>query len=335
MAEMDRMAQRVIEVRSRGCRCGKHHLTNTKRRKKKKSGEKHTAGGKVVQEKPLYTRPFEVFSGTGDAQGQQGMGRQQHHEENTVRDPGMEGVHGQRARGATPAWWAGVSTHPLPSTGPCGFLQCPLCSPTGLSCDHNTSSSCFLGPPGRAEDEGEIGEKGDPGTPGYPGKIGPRGPVGSKGLQGPTGPPGPQGDSGDYKATLKSAFSAARTISIFPRRDQPIRFDRVITNEKGHYENRYGRFTCRVPGIYYFTYHVTSKGSLCLRMKKGRGGSKGDVVLTFCDYVHSSYQITTGGVVLKMAMNDSVWLEPTEKNAIVGIEGSDSIFSGFLIFPEA
>ncbi|XP_068514676.1 complement C1q subcomponent subunit B [Anas acuta] len=191
------------------------------------------------------------------------------------------------------------------------------------------------GPPGRAEDEGEIGEKGDPGTPGYPGKIGPRGPVGSKGLQGPTGPPGPQGDSGDYKATLKSAFSAARTISIFPRREQPIRFDRVITNEKGHYENRYGRFTCRVPGIYYFTYHVTSKGSLCLRMKKGRGGSKGDVVLTFCDYVHSSYQITTGGVVLKMAMNDSVWLEPTEKNAIVGIEGSDSIFSGFLIFPEA
>ncbi|EOB04738.1 Complement C1q subcomponent subunit B, partial [Anas platyrhynchos] len=169
---------------------------------------------------------------------------------------------------------------------------------------------------------------------GYPGKIGPRGPMGSKGLQGPTGPPGPQGDSGDYKATLKSAFSAARTISIFPRRDQPIRFDRVITNEKGHYENRYGRFTCRVPGIYYFTYHVTSKGSLCLRMKKGRGGSKGDVVLTFCDYVHSSYQITTGGVVLKMAMNDSVWLEPTEKNAIVGIEGSDSIFSGFLIFPE-
>uniref|UniRef100_A0A8B9DVL2 Complement C1q B chain n=1 Tax=Anser cygnoides TaxID=8845 RepID=A0A8B9DVL2_ANSCY len=160
------------------------------------------------------------------------------------------------------------------------------------------------GPPGQAEDEGEIGEKGDPGVPGHPGKIGPRGPT-------------------------------ARTISIFPRREQPIRFDRVITNEKGHYENRYGRFTCRVPGIYYFTYHVTSKGSLCLRMKKGRGGSKGDVVVTFCDYVHSSYQITTGGVVLKMAANESVWLEPTEKNAIVGIEGSDSIFSGFLIFPEA
>ncbi|NXJ91740.1 C1QB protein, partial [Corythaixoides concolor] len=103
----------------------------------------------------------------------------------------------------------------------------------------------------------DVGEKGDPGPPGYPGKIGPQGPPGSKGLPGAMGPPGPVGDPGDYKATLKSAFSAARTISSYPRREQPIRFDRIITNEKGHYENRYGRFICQTPGIYYLTYHVT------------------------------------------------------------------------------
>ncbi|XP_029874276.1 complement C1q subcomponent subunit B isoform X3 [Aquila chrysaetos chrysaetos] len=191
------------------------------------------------------------------------------------------------------------------------------------------------GPPGQVEDEEDMGEKGDPGLPGHPGKIGPRGPPGPKGLPGLMGLPGPQGDSGDYKATLKSAFSAARTISSYPRREQPIRFDRIITNEKGHYENRYGRFTCEIPGIYYFTYHVTSRANLCLSLKKGRGGSRGEKVVTFCDYVHSSYQVTTGGVVLKMAASESVWLEPTEKNSLVGIEGSDSIFSGFLIFPEA
>ncbi|XP_025923200.1 complement C1q subcomponent subunit B [Apteryx rowi] len=190
------------------------------------------------------------------------------------------------------------------------------------------------GPPGHVEDE-EFGEKGEPGAPGYPGKVGPKGPMGSKGAPGPMGPPGPQGDSGDYKATLKSAFSAARMISSLPRREQPIRFDRIITNENGHYENRYGRFTCRIPGIYYFTYHVTSKGNLCINMKKGRGGSKGEKVVTFCDYVQNSFQVTTGGVVLKMAAEESVWLEPTEKNSIIGIEGADSIFSGFLIFPEA
>ncbi|XP_009687903.2 complement C1q subcomponent subunit B isoform X2 [Struthio camelus] len=191
------------------------------------------------------------------------------------------------------------------------------------------------GPPGHVEDEEEIGEKGDPGAPGYPGKVGPKGPTGSKGVPGIMGPPGPQGDSGDYKTNLKSAFSAARRISFLPRREQPIRFDRIITNENSHYENRYGRFTCQIPGIYYFTYHVTSKGNLCINIKKGRGGSKGEKVVTFCDYVQNSYQVTTGGVVLKMAAEESVWLEPTEKNSVVGIEGADSTFSGFLIFPEA
>ncbi|KFO14980.1 Complement C1q subcomponent subunit B, partial [Balearica regulorum gibbericeps] len=119
------------------------------------------------------------------------------------------------------------------------------------------------GMPGVPGKDGRDGLKGAKGEPGKTGPIGPPGPPGDPGMMGtagepgPMGPPGPQGDSGDYKATLKSAFSAARTVSSYPRRDLPIRFDRIITNEKGHYENRYGRFTCRVPGIYYFTYHVT------------------------------------------------------------------------------
>ncbi|KAM8796319.1 complement C1q subcomponent subunit B [Eudromia elegans] len=191
------------------------------------------------------------------------------------------------------------------------------------------------GPPGHVEDEGEIGEKGEPGPPGYPGKVGPKGPMGSKGALGSMGPPGPQGDFGDHKSTVKSAFSAARMISILPRREQPIRFERVLVNENSHYENRYGRFTCRIPGIYYFTYHVTSRGNLCVSVKKGRGGSKGHKVVTFCDFVQSSYQVTTGGVVLRLAAEETVWLEPTEKNSLVGVEGADSIFSGFLVFPEA
>uniref|UniRef100_A0A8C3SVX2 Complement C1q B chain n=1 Tax=Chelydra serpentina TaxID=8475 RepID=A0A8C3SVX2_CHESE len=190
------------------------------------------------------------------------------------------------------------------------------------------------GPPGRVDDELELGEKGEPGSPGHPGKVGPKGPLGSKGSPGPTGPPGPVGESGDFKTTLKSAFSAARTTTMLPRREQPIRFDRVITNENGHYENRYGRFTCQIPGLYYFTYHATSRGNLCINIKKGQG-IKGEKVVTFCDYVHNVYQVTTGGVVLQLKATESVWLEPTEKNSLVGIEGADSIFSGFLLFPDA
>ncbi|XP_066059101.1 complement C1q subcomponent subunit B [Chamaea fasciata] len=189
------------------------------------------------------------------------------------------------------------------------------------------------GPPGQGV--AERGEEGHRGPPGQPGKIGPIGLPGITGLKGARGPPGPPGEPGDYRITHKSAFSATRSISSYPRRDQPVRFDRIVTNAEGHYENRYGRFTCHLPGTYYFTYHVTSRGNLCLNIKKGRAASRGDKVVTFCDFVQGSFQVTTGGVVLKLAMDESVWLEPTEKNSLVGLEGSDSVFSGFLISPEA
>ncbi|NWV12574.1 C1QB protein, partial [Ptilonorhynchus violaceus] len=106
-------------------------------------------------------------------------------------------------------------------------------------------------------EQGDAGEKGEPGPLGQPGKVGPPGIMGPPGIPGVTGLPGPTGDFGDYKVTFKSAFSAARSSSSYPRPHSPVRFDRLITNEPGHYENRYGRFTCRVPGTYYFTYHVT------------------------------------------------------------------------------
>uniref|UniRef100_A0A8C3QR41 Complement C1q B chain n=1 Tax=Cyanoderma ruficeps TaxID=181631 RepID=A0A8C3QR41_9PASS len=188
------------------------------------------------------------------------------------------------------------------------------------------------GPPGQSL--AEKGEKGDPGLPGQPGKVGPIGFPGMAGIPGARGPPGPPGEPGEYRVTHKSAFSAARSMSSYPRRDQPVRFDRIITNPEGDYENRYGRFTCRVPGTYYFTYHVTSRGNLCLNIKKGRTASRGEKVVTFCDFVQGSFQVTTGGVVLKMAMGESVWLEPTERNSLMGLEGSDSVFSGFLISPD-
>ncbi|XP_028596825.2 complement C1q subcomponent subunit B [Podarcis muralis] len=189
------------------------------------------------------------------------------------------------------------------------------------------------GPPGGVEANRDSGEPGEPGEPGYPGKVGPRGPAGFKGPPGSPGPQGAKGESGDYKTSLKSAFSASRGISMLPRRAQPIRFDRVHTNVNGHYESRYGRFVSNITGIYYFTYHVTSRGNLCVQIKKGQG-SRGERVVAFCDYVYNAFQVTTGGVVLRVQRGESVWLEPTEKNSLIGgTEGADSIFSGFLLFP--
>lgn len=189
-----------------------------------------------------------------------------------------------------------------------------------------------VGPPGQADDLTEQGEKGEPGLPGNPGKAGPKGPGGPPGPPGPFGPKGAKGESGDYKTALKSAFSAARTSSVLPRKEQPIRFEKVITNKSDHYEPKTGKFTCKIAGLYYFTYHATQRSNLCVNIMKGVG--KGEKVLTFCDYVYSIFQVTTGGVVLQLQKDESVWLETTEKNSLLVTEGADSIFSGFLLFPD-
>ncbi|XP_039086727.1 complement C1q subcomponent subunit B [Hyaena hyaena] len=189
------------------------------------------------------------------------------------------------------------------------------------------------GLPGLAGDHGEFGEKGDPGIPGKPGKVGPKGPTGPKGSPGPPGARGLKGESGDYKATQKIAFSAKRTINSALRRDQAIRFDQVITNMNNNYEPRSGKFTCRVPGIYYFTYHASSRGNLCVNLMRGR--EQMQKVATFCDYVQNTFQVTTGSMVLKLKQGENVFLQATDKNSLVGMEGANSIFSGFLLFPDA
>ncbi|XP_048206418.1 complement C1q subcomponent subunit B [Perognathus longimembris pacificus] len=185
--------------------------------------------------------------------------------------------------------------------------------------------------PGLAGDHGEFGEKGDPGTPGNPGKVGPKGPPGPKGAPGPPGLRGAKGESGDYQATQKIAFSALRATSMLLRRGQAIRFENVITNANGNYEPRSGKFTCRVPGLYYFTYHASSRGNLCVNLMRGR--DSGQKVVTFCDYAQNTFQVTTGGVVLKLEQGETVYLQATDKNSLLGIEGANSIFSGFLLFP--
>lgn len=193
-------------------------------------------------------------------------------------------------------------------------------------------TSVLLGLPGLAGDHGEFGEKGDPGIPGNPGKVGPKGPVGPKGSPGPPGLSGPKGESGDYKATQKIAFSAMRNTNIPLRQNQAIRFESIITNENNNYEPRSGKFTCRVPGLYYFTYHASSRGNLCVILVRGR--DRMQKVVTFCDYTQNTFQVTTGSVVLKLEQGEMVFLQATDKNSLLGIEGANSIFSGFLLFPD-
>ncbi|CAB1430205.1 unnamed protein product [Pleuronectes platessa] len=103
------------------------------------------------------------------------------------------------------------------------------------------------------------GKQGFRGTPGLPGPAGPKGPPGEPGKPGPPGPPGPgPGGYGPSFYSPKIAFYAG--LRKQHEGSEILKFDDVVTNVGNYYEPSTGKFTCPLPGIYYFTYHVLMRG---------------------------------------------------------------------------
>ncbi|XP_025251895.1 complement C1q subcomponent subunit C isoform X2 [Theropithecus gelada] len=142
---------------------------------------------------------------------------------------------------------------------------------------------------------GPKGQKGEPGTPGHPGKNGPMGPPGMPGVPGPMGIPGEPGEEGRYKQKYQSVFTVARQTHQPPAPNSLIRFNAVLTNPQGDYDTSTGKFTCKVPGLYYFVYHASHTANLCVLLY--RGGVK---VVTFCGHTSQANQVNSGGVLLRL-----------------------------------
>lgn len=108
-------------------------------------------------------------------------------------------------------------------------------------------------PPDFPNRRGKSGYRGPPGIPGPPG------PPGEPGKPGPQGPPGP--GPGGYVPSFyspKIAFYAG--LRKQHEGTDVLKFDDVVTNVGNYYEPSTGKFTCPLPGIYFFTYHVLMRG---------------------------------------------------------------------------
>lgn len=113
------------------------------------------------------------------------------------------------------------------------------------------------GPKGESGRSGRIGPRGQPGPPG------PQGPPGVIGEPGPPGLPGPPGVTGvisaaTYSTVPKIAFYAG--LKKQHEGYEVLKFDDVVTNLGNHYDPSSGKFTCSIPGIYFFVYHVLMRG---------------------------------------------------------------------------
>ncbi|NXH40787.1 C1QA protein, partial [Dicaeum eximium] len=191
-----------------------------------------------------------------------------------------------------------------------------------------------VGEPGRAalstSIKGPKGEAGEPGPPGEPGMRGQPGLPGPQGMPGVPGPPGQKGQAGNILEHPCPAFSASRLSP--PRAGMTVVFDRIITNQENSYSPQTGKFTCRIPGLYYFSFQVVSSGDLCLSITKNGLG-----VASFCDNnSHGILQVNSGSSVLSLVVGDQVSLttNPAQGSSIYSGSEADSVFSGFLVSPE-
>ncbi|KAM8927907.1 complement C1q subcomponent subunit C [Pelodytes ibericus] len=172
------------------------------------------------------------------------------------------------------------------------------------------------------------GEKGAKGSVGPKGKNGPMGPAGPRGGKGQIGFPGESGDTGNHKRQHQSAFTVARKTSQRPQKDTPVIFNVEITNDHQDYDTSTGKFTCRIPGLYYFVYHVSQTSNLCMSLYVDS-----EKKASFCDHLSNTHQVTAGGILAELDTGQQVWLVVNDYNGLIGVEDHDSVFSGFLVFP--
>ncbi|NWS78765.1 C1QA protein, partial [Crotophaga sulcirostris] len=178
--------------------------------------------------------------------------------------------------------------------------------------------------------KGFKGDAGEPGLPGLPGLQGYHGMHGPQGIPGPEGQKGVKGKARNILEQPRPAFSASRRSP--KSRGSTVVFDNIITNQESSYSPQTGEFTCRIPGLYYFAYQVVSNGDLCLSITKN-----GERVVSFCDSnSRELLQVNSGSSVLSLAAGDrvSVSTNPAQGSMIYSGSEADSVFSGFMLFPQ-
>ncbi|XP_004675135.1 PREDICTED: adiponectin [Condylura cristata] len=208
-------------------------------------------------------------------------------------------------KGSCPGWMAGIPGHP----------------------GHN-------GVPGRDGRDGTPGEKGEKGDTGL---VGPKGDTGDGGVTGVEGPrgfpgvPGRKGEPGESAYVYRSAFSVGLSNhDTVP--NVPIRFTKIFYNQQNHYDSTTGKFHCNIPGLYYFSYHITVylKDIKVSLYKKDKA-----ILFTYDQYQEKDVDQASGSVLLHLETGDEVWLQVygnEEHNGLYADNVNDSTFTGFLLY---
>nr|XP_046178258.1 complement C1q-like protein 3 [Oncorhynchus gorbuscha] len=191
--------------------------------------------------------------------------------------------------------------------------------------------------------------QGPKGEPGRTGRIGPRGPLGEPGPPGPAGPPGERGGPGPPGLPgtpgVTGAISAA-TYNTFPKIAfyaglkkqhegyEVLKFDDVVTNLGNHYDPTTGKFTCSIPGIYFFVYHVLMRGGDGTSMWADLCKNNQVRASAIAQDADQNYDYASNSVVLHLEPGDEIYIKLDGGKAHGGNNNKYSTFSGFIVYAD-
>ncbi|XP_030631350.1 complement C1q-like protein 3b [Chanos chanos] len=188
--------------------------------------------------------------------------------------------------------------------------------------------------------KGEPGRTGRIGPRGLPGPPGPPGPPGAIGEPGPPGLPGPPGANGATSAISAATYSTVPRIAFYAGLKKQhegyevLKFDDVVTNLGNHYDPTTGKFTCSIPGIYYFVYHVLMRGGDGTSMWADLRKNNQVRASAIAQDADQNYDYASNTVILHLEPGDEIYIKLDGGKAHGGNNNKYSTFSGFMIYAD-
>uniref|UniRef100_A0A669DV35 C1q domain-containing protein n=1 Tax=Oreochromis niloticus TaxID=8128 RepID=A0A669DV35_ORENI len=162
----------------------------------------------------------------------------------------------------------------------------------------------------------ERGPPGPPGSPGAPGANGPNGAI----------------SAATYNTVPKIAFYAG--LKKQHEGYEILKFDDVVTNLGNHYDPSSGKFTCSIPGIYFFVYHVLMRGGDGTSMWADLCKNNQVRASAIAQDADQNYDYASNSVVLHLEPGDEIYIKLDGGKAHGGNNNKYSTFSGFMLYAD-
>ncbi|XP_051990339.1 complement C1q-like protein 3 [Xyrauchen texanus] len=210
-----------------------------------------------------------------------------------------------------------------------------VCDPSSAPADNPRDNRLVDSPPTFIR--GAKGEPGRSGRIGPRGQPGPPGPVGPPGVIGQPGPPGLPGVTGvisaaTYSTVPKIAFYAG--LKKQHEGYEVLKFDDVVTNLGNHYDPSNGKFTCSIPGIYFFVYHVLMRGGDGTSMWADLCKNNQVRASAIAQDADQNYDYASNSVILHLEPGDEIYIKLDGGKAHGGNNNKYSTFSGFMVYAD-